>query len=58
LVFITCEKQGDIGEPFSKLFRDKFQMKLPEKADREAIVRWLLHKGNMEYDVAIIAKFL
>lgn len=33
-------------------------MKLPEKADREAIVRWLLHKGNMEYDVAIIAKFL
>ena len=60
LIFATCEKASDIGEPFSKLFRDKFAIKLPEKADREAIIKWILSQGedNMEYDVQQIAKFL
>ena len=49
---------SDIGEPFSKLFRDKFAVKLPEKADREAIIKWILQQGNMEYDVQQIAKYL
>jgi hypothetical protein len=31
---------------------------LPEKADREAIIRWVLSKGDMEYDVHQIAKYL
>jgi hypothetical protein len=43
----TSEKQSDILEAFtaSRVFRDRFQLKLPEKKDREAIIQWLL-----EYD--------
>lgn len=51
LIFATCEKASDIGEPFSKLFRDKFSIKLPEKNDREAIIGWILQKGGLEYDI-------
>jgi hypothetical protein len=51
LIFATSEKASDIGEPFSKLFRDKFALKLPEKADRETIIKWILSQGDMEYDV-------
>jgi hypothetical protein len=38
------EKQSDILEAFtaSRVFRDRFQLKLPEKKDREAIIQWLL----------------
>lgn len=38
----TCEKSGDISESFSKLFREKVAVKLPEKGDRERVVKWLL----------------
>lgn len=35
-----------MSECFSKLFRDKISLKLPEKADREMVIKWLLENDD------------
>ena len=47
---------SDIGEPFNKLFRDKFSLKNPEKHDRELIISALMNtQGDL---VTQVAKYL
>lgn len=41
IIVVTTEKQGDLMEAFSKMFRDKVQIKNAERQDRENIIQWL-----------------
>jgi len=64
LLVATCEKPDDIIGSFARHFKDKMAFKNPERADREAIIDWMLaieeklKNIDIDLDTTLIAKFL
>ena len=56
IIFIPCLKQENLSQLCKGLFRDSVRIALPEKNDREDLLRHFMKDHNLDF--SIVAKYL